>query len=131
VSGAGCLHPHTGVDAWAVGTLAFAGGIVASLSAGVGVNQENVVRIYGTEGRLILPDPYVPAREGAVPGRLVVMRDGESARELIVDSPVTSFTHEADVCGAAIRSGQLEASAMLWEDTLGNMRTLEAWRATC
>ncbi len=49
----------------------------------------------------------------------------------IVDSPVTSFTHEADICGAAIRSGQLEASAMLWEDTLGNMRTLEAWRATC
>lgn len=129
VTGAGCLHPQTGVDAWAVGTLAFAGGIVASIAAGVGVSQENVVRIYGTEGRMLLPDPYVPGREGAVPGRIIVTRNGEPAREIVIDTPVTSFTHEADVCGAAIRRGRQEAPAMSWDDTLGNMRTLDAWRA--
>jgi predicted dehydrogenase len=36
VTGAGHLHPETGVDAWAVGVLKFPGGIVASIATGVG-----------------------------------------------------------------------------------------------
>lgn len=131
VTGAGSLHPETGVDAWAVGTLAFEGGIVAAVSAGVGVNQDNVVRIYGTGGSLVLPNPYVAARDGAVPGRILWNRNGEELREVVVESAVTSFTHEADVCGRAIRAGRLEADApaMSWADTLGNISAQDAWRA--
>jgi predicted dehydrogenase/aryl-alcohol dehydrogenase-like predicted oxidoreductase len=131
VTGAGHLHPQTGADAWAVGTLKFAGDIVATIATGVGLNQENVVRIFGSEGSLFLPNPYVAARDGAVPGGIVVNRKGEPPREIAVDSPVSSFAHEADVCGRAIRAGrqQAESPAMTWDDTLGNMRTQDAWRA--
>lgn len=131
VSGAGHLHPETGVDAWAVGTLKFAGGSVATLATGVGVNQENVLRIFGSEGNILVPNPYVAGREGAAPGKIVVNRRGEAPRDIVVDAPVTSFTLEVDVCGRAIRGGrqQAEAPAMTWDDTLGNLRCQDAWRA--
>ena len=131
VTGAGNLHPQTGVDAWAAATLKFANGIVANLSTGVGINQENVVRIFGSEGNILLPNPYVAAREGTMPGKIVVNRRGEAPREITIDSPVTSYAHEADACGRAIRAGrqQAEGPAMTWDDTLGNIRTQDAWRA--
>lgn len=131
VTGAGRLHPQTGVDAWAVATLQFDGGIVATLATGVGLNQENVVRIFGSEGNILLPNPYVAGREGAMDGKIVVNRKGEAPREIRIESQVTSFAHEADVCGRAIRAGrqQAEAPAMSWDDTLGNVRAQDAWRA--
>ncbi len=129
VTGAGNLHPQTGVDAWAVGTLTFRGGIVATISTGVGVSQENVVRIFGSKGNIVLPNPYVAARDGAAPGRIIVNRAGEAPREIAIESPITSFAQEADVVGKAIRAGRKEAEAMSWADTLGNLRTQDAWRA--
>lgn len=129
VTGAGCLHPQTGVDAWAVGTLKFAGGVVATVATGVGLNQENVVRVFGSEGHLLLPDPYVAVREGVMPGKIVVCRRGAAPREIAIESDVTSFAHEADAAGRAIRAGQKEAPAMSWADTLGNLQTQDAWRA--
>lgn len=131
VTGAGHLHPETHVDAWAIGTLKFPGEIVASLATGISVNQENVVRVFGSEGNILVPNPYVAARDGAMPSKIIVNRRGEDPREINIDSPVTSFAHEADVCGRAIQAGrtQAEAPAMSWDDTLGNIRTQDAWRA--
>ena len=131
VSGAAHLHPATGVDAWAVGTLKFPGGIVAAVATGVGVNQENVVRIFGSQGQIVLPNPYVAARDQAAAGRIVVQRRGEAPQEIGVEAAMTSFAYEADVCGRAIRAGrpQAEAPAMTWEDTLGNIRAMDAWRS--
>ncbi len=132
VAGAGHLHPQTGVDVWAVGTLKFPNDIVATISTGMGLAQENVVRIFGSEGNIVLPNPYVAGRDGTAPGKIIVNRKGENApREIALDSPVTSFTLEADVCGRAILAGQQEAPApaMNWADTLGNLRAQDAWRA--
>ncbi|MGQ9662897.1 MAG: aldo/keto reductase [Kiritimatiellia bacterium] len=132
VSGAGRLNPITGVDEWAAGTLRFSSGMVASIATGIGLNQENVVRIFGTEGQILLPVPYQHAREGATPGRILVIRRGATEPEEIrIESPVTSYTHEADVVGRAIAAGCNEAPppAMTWADSLGNMRALDAWRS--
>ncbi|MCY2923894.1 MAG: Gfo/Idh/MocA family oxidoreductase, partial [Planctomycetota bacterium] len=103
VAGAGHLHPETGVDEWALATLRFPNDIVANLATGVGVNQENVVRIFGSAGNILVPDPYVCWRDGAMPGRIIVNRNGQPPEEILLDSPVTSLAHEADVCGRAIR----------------------------
>ena len=129
VTGAGHLHPQTGVDMWAVGTLKFEGGVVATIATGVGTNQENVVRVFGSEGSILLPNPYLTAREGAMPGEIVVLRRGDAPRKIVVESAVTSYAHEADAVGRAIRAGQTEAAPMTWADTLGNLRTQDAWRA--
>jgi predicted dehydrogenase/aryl-alcohol dehydrogenase-like predicted oxidoreductase len=131
VTGAGHLHPQTGVDAWAAATLKFPAGMVAMLATGVGVNQENVLRIFGSEGNIFLPNPFAAAREGAMAGKIMVHRKGEAVQEIVADAPVTSFSLEADVCGRAIRAGrrEAEAPAMSWADTLGNIRAQDAWRA--
>jgi len=131
VTGAGYLEPQTGVDAYALGTLTFPGGVLASIATGVGVNQENCLRVFGSEGSIHVPNPYAAARDGAMPGRIVVNRRGEKPREIEIDSPVTSYAHEADVCGRAIRAGRLEpeAPAMTWADTLGNIRAQDSWRS--
>ena len=131
VTGAGWLHPETKVDGWAVGTLKFESGIVATISTGVGVNQENVVRIFGSKGSIFLPSPYVSARSGAMPGKIVVRRHGQDEEVIDIPSDITSYVYEADVCGRAILAGvqQAEAPAMTWDDTLGNLRTQDAWRA--
>ena len=131
VSGAGFLHPQTGVATRAVATLRFASGIVATLATGVDVIQENVLRIFGSEGNILVPNPYAAGRKSPQPGTIIVNRNGEAPREVMADSPFTSFTHEADVCGRAIRAGrqQPDAPAMTWADTLGNLRAQDAWRA--
>ncbi len=129
VSGTGALHAETGVDSWAVATLKFDRDIVASLATGVGVAQESVVRIFGSEGSIFLPNPYVATREGAVGGKIIVNRSGEKTpREIVIESAVTSFAHEADVVGQAVAAGLKEAQPMTWADTLGNMRTQDSWR---
>jgi predicted dehydrogenase len=128
VTGAGALHPETGVDAWAVATLKFEGDIVASVATGVGVSQENVVRIFGSEGSILLPDPYVCNRAGKSGGKIIISTRKGGVKEITVESPVTSYAHEADVAGLAIMAGQQQAEPMSWDDTLGNIRTQDQWR---
>jgi len=131
VTGAGALHPETGVDAWAVGTMKFAGDIVASIATGVGVSQENAVRIFGSDGSIHVPDPWVCARDGQAPGKIIVNRRGSGTEEIDIPCPVTSFCLEADVASHAILAGKQEpdAPAMTWNDSMGNIRALDAWRA--
>ena len=130
VTGAGKLHEETGVDCWAIGTLAFENGFVATMRTGVGVGTENVARIFGSEGSIVVPNPFVCARSGAMDGRIIVRRHGEPEAIIELPSAVTSYAHEADVCGRAILANrqQAEAPAMTWEDSLGNLRAQDAWR---
>jgi predicted dehydrogenase/aryl-alcohol dehydrogenase-like predicted oxidoreductase len=132
VSGAGFVG-KTGIDEWAIGCLRFENGIVAQVSTGVGVNQENVVRIFGSEGSIFLPNPWVAAREGGTQAKIVVQRKGEkTSQEFIVDTPVTSFAIEAETMASAIAAGkkQVDPPAMTPDDSLGNMKVLDQWRAS-
>jgi predicted dehydrogenase/aryl-alcohol dehydrogenase-like predicted oxidoreductase len=121
----------TGIDEYAIASVKFPGEIVAQLATGVAVNQENVVRIFGTEGRIFLPNPWQANRVSAEPGKIFVQRNDEKEpREIHVDANVTSFSYEADVFGHALLAGkkQLPAPAMSWDDTLGNLKLLDKWR---
>ena len=131
VTGAGRLHPETGVDCWAVGTMKFASGIVATITTGVGVAMDNTLRIFGSQGSILVPEPFVCSRSGAMNGRLVVRVRGQEEQIVEIPSEVTSYVYEADACGRAILAGrpQAEAPAMSWDDTLGNLRAQDAWRA--
>jgi len=128
VTGAAHLG-ETGVDEWAIASLKFPGGVIAQLATGVGVNQENVVRIYGSEGRITLPNPWQADRNNPQPGKIIIQRKG-ATEEIVIAADATSFTLEADVAGRAILAGQRQASspAMTWTDTMGNIQTLDKWR---
>ena len=123
---------ETGVDEWASASLRFPNDILATCTTGVRMNHENAVDIFGTEGRITLPNPWVANRTKAETGRIIVRRNGEPAREIDIPADHTSFTYEADVVGRAILEGRKQAPspAMTWDDSLGNIRTLDRWRAS-
>ncbi len=121
---------QTGVDEWAAASVKFPGEIIAQLFAGLSLEQEPLVRIFGTEGRITLHNPWVCDREKPDLGRILIQRRGEPVREIEIPAHATTFTLEADVVGAAILSGatQVCSPAMTWDDSLGNMRLLDQWR---
>lgn len=127
VSGAGVLHPESGVDSYAAATLKFANGVIAQVACGVALNQENVVRIHGSAGWLLVPSPWVINRDGGV-SKLILHRAGAAAPEEIMIEAAPLYALEADAFAAAVRSGGRDVPAMSTEDTLGNLATLDRWR---
>ena len=129
VRGAVAPHPETGVDAYAAATLQFAGGLIAQVAAGIALQQDNAARIYGTEGWLHVPEPWVPAREGGSV-RMFLHRGGDPvAEEIVVRTDEWLYGLEADAFAAALRRGEPDVPQMSTTDTLGNMAVLDAWRA--
>ncbi len=128
VEGAGVLHPESGVDVHAAATLRFPNDIIAQVSCGVGLNQDNVVRIYGTEGWLLVPSPWVVNRDGGV-SKLLLHRPGAAAPEEIVVEAGPLYALEADAFAAAVRAGLRDVPQMSTDDTLGNLAALDRWRA--
>jgi predicted dehydrogenase len=127
VKGAGQLNAETGVDDYAAAILKFANGIVAQVATGIFVAQENSARIYGTEGWIHVPWPWVPAREGGSE-KIIIHRAGEEPRELVVETSEWLYGIEADAVAAALAAGAREVPFMSIADTLGNMAVLDAWR---
>jgi predicted dehydrogenase/aryl-alcohol dehydrogenase-like predicted oxidoreductase len=125
VSGSGKLHPLTGVDEYAVGTLTFERGIIAQVAAGVRLNQRNVVHIFGSEGEILVTAPWLPARYGGT-SDIIVQRYGQPRQIIEVHTENWLYAIEADTVAQHIPYRQ--APAMSWDDTLGNMRTLDLWR---
>jgi predicted dehydrogenase len=126
VVAAGHIGEMSGVDEYTCALLRFNDDIIAQASTGVRLNQESVVRIYGTEGSILIPSPWLCSGNSGS-SKIIVCKYGESdAREIVVESPAGLYTIEADTVAKYIDARQ--ASAMTWADTLGNMQTMDAWR---
>lgn len=118
----------TGVDEWTAAVVRFPGDIIAQLSTGVRVEQDNVVRIFGSEGSIVIPRPWAPARDGG-PWTFTVHRHGQEPREMSGSERRPLYAIEADVVAASIARRQAAFPAMSWDDTIGNIRVLDRWRA--
>ncbi len=117
----------TGVDELAVAVLKFPGGMLAQLTAGVRVPIEIIVRVWGEEGHIDVPSPWVVSRE-AGHSLLLLHREGRRAvEEVKIQADRGIYAIEADAVAESIDAG--ESPAMSWADSLGNMRTLDRWRA--
>ncbi len=127
VAAAGQLG-QTGVDAWTAAVLKFPGGIVAQVATAVEVGLCNDARIFGSEGFIEIPEPWQPGRSG--PPVIVVQGKGDKEpREIAIDCTADLYAVEADTVAANIEHRQAPGPAMSWEDSLGNMKVLDAWRA--
>lgn len=124
VKGCGHFSP-TGVDTWATASLKFPGEILATLTTSVEVQQHNTVRIYGSNGNIFVPAPWAQINDGSRTS-LFVERKGEPQQEIIVESTQPAYAIEADHVAAYIE--QRQSPAMNWDDSLGNMQTLDRWR---
>jgi predicted dehydrogenase/catechol 2,3-dioxygenase-like lactoylglutathione lyase family enzyme len=128
VTGAGVLHPESGVDVHAVATLKFPNDMIAQISCGVGLTQENVVRIYGTGGWLLVPSPWVINRDGG-DSTLLLHKAGAAGPKEITIEAAPLYALEADTFADAVRAGLRDVPQMSTADTLGNLAALDQWRA--
>jgi predicted dehydrogenase len=128
------------IDEYATAVLRFPGDILASVASAVALEQDNTLRVFGTEGHLFVPKPWVPAREGGK-AEIEIHRTGESARTEVVEAPRHLYAYELDAVAEGVERmrrgakgdegrGQARPPCMTWDDTLGNARTLDAWRAS-
>ncbi|MCH2061505.1 MAG: Gfo/Idh/MocA family oxidoreductase [Verrucomicrobiales bacterium] len=120
---------ETGVDEYTSAVALFPGGITARLSCGVALEEPINVSIAGTEGRIFVPLPWKPAQKGGAT-QLQLFRPGNDDPEVIeVVSGDHLYGAEADTVARYLDARQACSPAMGWDETLGLMRALDAWKA--
>ena len=128
----------SGVDEHASAVLKFENGIVAQVSTAINCELPGGITVFGTEGRLDLPNPWLPSTpcrtaSKALPldtvfaGSEIHLRRGSECRIIRVAVDRDLFTYEADTVADHICSRQ--APAMSWSDSEGNVRLLDQWRS--
>jgi len=128
VAGAGRVGEESTVDEYTAALLTFPNDIVAQVATGVQLGQDNDVRIFGSEGSIVIPSPwFCTGREGGT-STIIVNRKGEDSEEVVVETDEWLYGIEADHVAENIERRQGQFPAMTWADTLGNMQTLDKWR---
>ncbi len=126
VSAAGTIGA-AGVDEWSVAQLRFAGEITASVRAGVRLAEPESVTVYGSSGSITLTDPWTIRTDTALTLRVV----GADPRVFPFASGTADhkpYALEADAVARAAATGS-EVGEMSLDDSLGNAKVLDRWRA--
>ena len=130
---AGTAHlGESGVDEWASALLTFPDGIIAEVSCSISLAQDNVLRIFGTNGRIEVPDFWFAGGNRDVgPGRIDLIHPDGKCQTISVNEARHLYSFEVDAAGEAILAGRQEFAwpGMGWADSLGNLRVLDEWRA--
>jgi len=127
----GYINPDSRVDEWSMAVARFPGDILASLTTGIQVQVDDALRIWGSDGHIIVPNPWKPSDPpDRGEGRILLYRQGEQApREIEVSAGgVPLYGIEADAVARYIPDRQAQSPCMSWADSLGNMLTLDTWR---
>ena len=100
--------------------------IVAHMACGMQVNTDWTLYIFGEKGQIKVDTPWLPNRDEH---RIVVQRDGEEQPEIITNQdPRSVYAIQVQTVADNLSSRQAPPPCMTWDDTLGNMRTLDRWR---
>jgi predicted dehydrogenase len=128
ISAAGAIGP-TGVDEFATALLTFAGEISALVTCAVSHEVGTTVVVYGEEGKIVMPNPWIPGGDRqALESELVVQRSGGEPASVRLRAPRPIYALEAELVADTLPDLQAQWPAMTWADSLGNMRVLDAWR---
>lgn len=122
---------QSGVDEWASAVLKFPNDIIAEVSCSIMANQDNVLRIIGSEGRIEVPDFWFASGHKGGVGKIDVIK-GKERQTIDVAEDRYLYSFEVDAAGDAIRntSQEFASPGMSWADTLGNLRVMDQWRAS-
>ncbi|MEZ5598973.1 MAG: aldo/keto reductase [Pseudomonadales bacterium] len=121
-------HGHlgsTGVDEWSSALLGFDDGVSAQVNTSIRLGIDNTARISGTDGYIHLPRPWLPA-DDVGHWSFTLNTGGENHTISGTGKPL--YVYEVQAAARAIEAGKQESPAMSWADSLGNARTLDAWR---
>ncbi|MBT4136725.1 MAG: hypothetical protein HOE48_02365 [Candidatus Latescibacteria bacterium] len=112
--------------------------MIAQISTGVACNLPGEITVFGSEGILSLPQPWLPSSpcrtakdalplDTAFPSSEIHLQRKGQTETIVVDVDRDLFTYEADMVAKHIDARQ--APVVSWDDSLGNMKVLEKWRA--
>ncbi|WP_326943644.1 Gfo/Idh/MocA family oxidoreductase [Amycolatopsis sp. NBC_01307] len=117
----------TGVDEYATGLLRLPGDILARLSCGFRLTQEDGIHVYGSRGQLHVPRPaWIHALRKPVTSQIVLTSLSGEPQVIEIEASQGLFAREADHVAAHV--GDRQAPELTWAETLANMRTLDRWR---
>jgi predicted dehydrogenase len=123
----GSIQDDTKVDEWSSATLQFEGGIGASVFTSVFIDGDNRVEVLGSKGSLTVENIWRPDLPQL--GKVQIIHGGSETKVIEVPLEETNlFAYEADAVADAISQGQQECQYMTWEDTLGQVKAMDAWR---
>lgn len=121
----------TGVDEWTSAVARFPGDILAQWNTGVQLQWENGLKILGSHGRIHLPHAFHPCYWGGE-GKIIINHTPFTTpvQEITIKADKPLFTIAIDGFTDHCLRGdrQVTFPAMNWEDSAGNMRTLDRWR---
>lgn len=120
----------TGVDEEAYALLKFESGMMAECAAAIRRVMQNDATVFGSKGKIRLPDPLVPGRNAGPSDAVVEVTVGDKTRREDIRRPQQLFAFEAEAVSVAIQDGKHEpdAPAANWADSIGNAETIDRWR---
>lgn len=120
----------TGTDELATALLTFASGFTAEVTSGVSYEVGRTAVIFGDEGRIVLPDPWIPSSDRqSLQTEFTIHRDGAAPETVTVRTDKPTYAIEAEFVADTLPAIEAQSPAMSWADTLGNMRVLDRWHA--
>jgi predicted dehydrogenase len=126
---AGHIGP-TGIDELATALLRFGSGFSATVTSGVHHDVGTAAVIYGEDGKIVLPDPWIPGgTRQALESSFFIHRPGRAPEEVKIKTTLATYAIEAERVLDSLPELEAKSPAMSWDDSLGNMRVLDAWRA--
>ncbi|MEM9252498.1 MAG: aldo/keto reductase [Planctomycetota bacterium] len=129
VTGVAKLGP-TGVDHAAAALLTFGDGPIAELSTGIHTPGNMGLIVMGTDGHLVVSDPWANDRQNGGAFTIEIHRRGQAAESIAFEESMTSFAMEAEATAQDILAGRTEASApgLSYADSISQAETLDQWR---
>src|SRR5690606_21203086 len=119
-----------GADELASALLTFESGFTAQLTCAVFHEVGTSAILFGEAGKIELPDPWIPQGDRqAMSTSLTLHKYGEQPRRIEVRTDKPTYAIEAELVADTLPGLEPPWPAMSHEDTLGNMRVLDAWRA--
>ena len=111
----------TGVDEQMAMTLGWSNGALANLTCAVRTNTRHDAFIYGTAGRIELPDFWHGTKA-------ILQRDGQPMQTLDLPFVGNGYTHEAMEVGRCLRAGLRESPIVPLDESLAIMRVMDECR---
>ncbi len=118
----------TGVDDWAVASLRYSANLVAQIATAINAEQEESLRIAGTKGALVLPNPWYGNGQQAGSSRIDFYQDESLQQSWQVDAKLGMYAAEAEVFARAVAQAAIPYPALSAADSLANLRVMDRWR---
>jgi predicted dehydrogenase len=130
IKASGYIGP-AGADELATALLRFRSGFTAEVGCAVRHLLGTTATVFGEEGKLVLPDPWIPSsdRQG-LRTEFSIHRDGQTPETVVVRTEKATYALEAELFADTLPGLSPAWPAMSLDDTLGNMRVLDAWQAS-